>query len=91
MPPFTPLTPRERQVVDLLLEGCDNAEIAKQLKVARRTVKHMFHQIFMKYRISGESGIKRVKLAVLVYRERRAQEVADGRSNDANPANPAAG
>ena len=32
------LTRREQQVVNLLLEGCDNVEIAKQLTIAHRTV-----------------------------------------------------
>jgi DNA-binding NarL/FixJ family response regulator len=31
------LGPREQQVIELLLQGCDNAEIASQLKMARRT------------------------------------------------------
>jgi DNA-binding NarL/FixJ family response regulator len=29
---------QQRRVVDLLLQVCDNAEIASQLKMARRTV-----------------------------------------------------
>jgi DNA-binding CsgD family transcriptional regulator len=33
------LSPRQRQIVDLLLQGCENAEIAKVLKMNRRTVK----------------------------------------------------
>jgi DNA-binding NarL/FixJ family response regulator len=33
------LTPRQRQIADLLLQGCENAEIAKVLKMNRRTVK----------------------------------------------------
>jgi DNA-binding NarL/FixJ family response regulator len=31
------LGPREQQIADLLLQGCDNDEIARQLKMARRT------------------------------------------------------
>ena len=31
------LGPREQQIAELLLQGCDNAEIARQLKMARRT------------------------------------------------------
>ena len=37
------LRPREQQVVELLLQGCDNAEIASQLKMALRTVKMHFN------------------------------------------------
>ena len=57
---------REQQVVELLLQGCDNAEIANQLKMARRTVKMHFSRLFLRFGIT--SGIKRVKLATLLYR-----------------------
>jgi DNA-binding NarL/FixJ family response regulator len=60
------LGPREQQIVELLLQGCDNAEIARQLKMARRTVKAHFNRLFLRFGISG--GIKRVKLATLLYR-----------------------
>ncbi len=60
------LGPREQQIVELLLQGCDNAEIARQLNMARRTVKAHFNRLFLRFGISG--GIKRVKLATLLYR-----------------------
>jgi DNA-binding NarL/FixJ family response regulator len=60
------LGPREQQIVELLLQGCDNAEIANQLKMARRTVKAHFNRLFLRFGING--GIKRVKLATLLYR-----------------------
>ena len=60
------LGPREQQVVELLLLGCDNGEIASQLKMARRTVKMYFNRLFLRFGIT--SGIKRVKLATLLYR-----------------------
>src|SRR5271166_2279143 len=60
------LGPREQQIVELLLQGCDNAEIAAQLKMARRTVKAHFNRLFLRFGIT--SGIKRVKLATLLYR-----------------------
>ena len=62
------LGPREQQVVELLLQGCDNAEIASQLKMARRTVKMHFSRLFLRFGIT--SGIKRVKLATLLYRRK---------------------
>jgi DNA-binding NarL/FixJ family response regulator len=58
------LGPRELQIVGLLLQGCDNAEIARELKMARRTVKAHFNRLFLRFGIS--SGIKRVKLATLM-------------------------
>src|SRR5689334_15663537 len=60
------LGPREQQIAELLLQGCDNDEIAKQLNMARRTVKAHFNRLFLRFGISG--GIKRVKLATLLYR-----------------------
>ena len=60
------LGPREQQVVELLLQGCDNAEIASQLKMARRTVKAHFNRLFLRSGITD--GIMRVKLATLFYR-----------------------
>ena len=67
------LGPREQQIVELLLQGCDNAEIATQLKMARRTVKAHFNRLFLRFGITG--GIKRVKLATLLYRRQSCQEV----------------
>ena len=59
-------------MLTLLLQGCENSEIAKILGMAPRTVKAHFNRIFLKYGI--RTGIKRVKLAVLVYRERIEDE-----------------
>ncbi len=60
------LGPREQQVIELLLQGCDNAEIASELKMALRTVKVHFNRLFQRFGI--KNGIKRVKLATLLYR-----------------------
>jgi DNA-binding NarL/FixJ family response regulator len=77
------LGPREQQIVELLLQGCDNAEIASQLKMARRTVKAHFNRLFLRFGITG--GIKRVKLATLLYR-RQACLRMDGMEHG-SPAN----
>ena len=63
---------REQQIVELLLQGCDNDEIARQLNMARRTVKAHFNRLFLRFGISG--GIKRVKLATLLYRRQLCLE-----------------
>src|SRR5580765_1795054 len=65
---------REQQIVELLLQGCDNAEIAKQLNMARRTVKAHFNRLFLRFGIN--SGIKRVKLATLLYRRQLCSEAS---------------
>ena len=72
MPETVRLGPREQQIVDLLLQGCSNAEIAKIVGMNRRTVKAHFNRLFHKFGIS--SGIKRVKLATLIYRRQLCLE-----------------
>jgi hypothetical protein len=69
------LGPREQQIAELLLQGCDNDEIAKQLNMARRTVKAHFNRLFLRFGING--GIKRVKLATLLYRRQTCSNVTE--------------
>src|ERR1039457_416339 len=81
---FSQVGTRERQIVDLLLQGCDNSEIARDLNIAERTVKAYFNRLFVRFGIKG--GIKRVKLATLLYRrqlwqERRAPSVGPANVN----------
>ena len=66
------LSLRDRQIIDLLLQGCDNREIAKELNIARRTVKAHFNRLFLRFGIAD--GIKRVKLAILLYRRQACQK-----------------
>lgn len=67
---------RERQVLDLLLQGCDNKEIATELGIKPRTVKAYFHRLFTRLKI--RDGVKRVKLAVLIYREQLCSQRKNG-------------
>ena len=60
--------PKERQVADLLLAGCANKEIGKELHIASRRVKNILTKLFIRFEITD--GVKRVKLAALLYRER---------------------
>ena len=69
---FEQVGPRERQIIELLLQGCDNSEIARDLNIAERTVKAHFNRLFLRFGIKG--GIKRVKLATLLYRRQLGQE-----------------
>ena len=63
---------RDQQIAELLLQGCDNAEIAQQLNMARRTVKARFNRLFTRFGIT--TGIKRVKLATFLYRRQLCLE-----------------
>jgi DNA-binding NarL/FixJ family response regulator len=79
---FEQVGPRERQIIDLLLQGCDNSEIARDLNIAERTVKAHFNRLFLRFGIKG--GIKRVKLATLLYRRQlclERQQTAAGPAN----------
>lgn len=71
-PPVTPLqfsqrssglSPKERQLVGLLLQGYDNHEIAAEMHIAMRTVKAHMNRMFIRFNI--RDGFKRVKLALL--------------------------
>lgn len=65
------MSPREGEIVNLLLQGCGNAEIAKQLNMNRRTVKDYFRRLFLRFGINDGATpfrpcAKRVKLAILL-------------------------
>jgi DNA-binding NarL/FixJ family response regulator len=57
---------RQRQVAELLLQGCTNKDIANDLGIAERTVKAHMAKMFLWFGIGNRSGIKRVRLAVLL-------------------------
>jgi DNA-binding NarL/FixJ family response regulator len=55
------VTPRDQQVLNLLLQGCSNREIGGELKISPRTVKQHLRMLFLRAGIV--EGRKRVKLA----------------------------
>ncbi len=59
------VTPRDREVLDLLVQGCSNKEIAGQLKISPRTVKQHLRTLFLRAGI--REGRKRVKLATAAF------------------------
>lgn len=52
-PPFPELTPRERDVLDLLAAGLSNAVIGERLSLARKTVANNVSSIFVKLQVAG--------------------------------------
>ena len=68
------LGPREQQMVELLLLGCDNAEIAAQLKMALRTVKAHFNRLFLRFGITG-LGNQASETRYLVVQEASMSEI----------------
>jgi DNA-binding NarL/FixJ family response regulator len=59
------ITPRDGQVLRLLVQGCSNKEIAAQLKISPRTVKQHLRTLFLRAGI--RDGRKRVKLATAMF------------------------
>jgi DNA-binding NarL/FixJ family response regulator len=58
------ITPRVRQIVSLLLEGCSNQEIASDLGITSRTVKGHLRTLYVRAGITD--GRKRVRLLELL-------------------------
>ena len=57
----TPLSPREREVLELLLENLSNKEIASRLKMSERTAKFHVSNLLAKY------GVKRRADLILLH------------------------
>jgi DNA-binding NarL/FixJ family response regulator len=60
------LTAREMRVCQLLLEACSIEMIAKEMGVAKRTVKSYFRSLFLKFGIS-DRYCKAVRLVWLLH------------------------
>lgn len=65
------VTPRDQQVLNLLVQGCSNKEIAGQLNISPRTVKQHLRTLFLRAGI--REGRKRVKLAIAMFGKEEAQ------------------
>jgi DNA-binding NarL/FixJ family response regulator len=53
--PFPELTPREREVLELLAAGQDNAAIASRLGVSTKTIRNSVSSIFAKLRVADRA------------------------------------
>ena len=54
-PLFPELTPREHEVLDLIAQGLDNAQIAERLVVSQKTVRNHISHIFQKLMIRNRA------------------------------------
>ncbi len=61
-PPGSGLTAREQQVLELMVEGCSNPEIAQRLVVSRSTVKFHVSSILSKIGVSSRTEAVAVAL-----------------------------
>ncbi|NBC16028.1 MAG: alpha/beta fold hydrolase [Bacteroidetes bacterium] len=60
---FCELTPREREVLDLMARGISNADIAERLFISPKTVRNHITRIFRKLRVSRQAGFGRNGIA----------------------------
>ncbi|MCX4981727.1 response regulator transcription factor [Streptomyces sp. NBC_00250] len=68
--PLDSLTPREREVLELMAQGHDNGTIARSMVVTERAVHKHIGNVFQKLGLPpGDSGGHRRVLAVLAYLE----------------------
>jgi DNA-binding NarL/FixJ family response regulator/class 3 adenylate cyclase len=65
--PLAELTPREREVLELMAEGLSNQAVAERLVVTERAVEKHVTSIFGKLRLPADSESHRRVLAVLAY------------------------
>jgi DNA-binding NarL/FixJ family response regulator len=68
------LTRKETRVAELLLEGCENKDIGRAMGIKSRTIKGHLHRMFEKCGLKDADRIKRVCLAVALYREQQEAE-----------------
>ena len=81
--PLADLTPRERDVLQGMAEGKNNAAIAESLFLTERSVEKVIHSIFLKLGLAWETSVhKRVKAVVLYLAEASGPD-RDGSRDDA--------
>jgi DNA-binding NarL/FixJ family response regulator len=68
--PLQRLTPREREVLELMAEGRSNQAICERLTITQRAVEKHVTSIFSKLRLPADAGDHRRVLAVLAYLRR---------------------
>jgi len=65
------ITPRDEEVLKLLVQGCSNKEIAEELHISPRTVKQHLRTLFLRAGI--RDGRKRVKLATAMFQKEQGE------------------
>ena len=63
------LTPRHRQVLELIAQGYNNTAIAHELSLTEKSVETYINSIYQVLQISGEEGVHARVKATLVYLE----------------------
>jgi len=65
--PLDELTPRERETLEEMAQGKNNAAIAASLVITERSVEKVIHSIFQKLGVGWEPDVNRRVKAVLLY------------------------
>ena len=68
------ITRRDQEVLQLLVQGCSNKEIAAELRISPRTVKQHLRTLFLRAGI--KQGRKRVILATAIFEKEQSRYVA---------------
>ncbi len=63
---FDVLTPREFEIVELIVQRLSNREIAEKLYISEGSVKQYVNQIYSKLHIEGDTRTKRKRLAEML-------------------------
>lgn len=58
------LTKREKEIINLIIKGKSNNEIADILKIAYNTLKTHLNNIYEKLNIKGDKSTKKTQVAV---------------------------
>ena len=62
------LSPREREILELMARGWSNARISRELVLSTRTIESHVRHIFLKLDLQGEPGLHRRVAATVAYR-----------------------
>jgi DNA-binding CsgD family transcriptional regulator len=68
------LTSREREVLEGVLEGDSNEQLAKRLRLSRATVKWHLHNVFAKTNLGNREALLRSALELPACTEPRAED-----------------
>ena len=61
------LTPRQREVLELIAQGYNNAGIAQRLYLAEKSVESYINAIYQELQLSGEQDVNARVKATLLY------------------------
>jgi DNA-binding NarL/FixJ family response regulator len=85
-PPTVPLSPRELDIIQLVVNGATNQQIARQLGLSAGTVRNYNGRIFRKLRVAGrtEAAVRAIELGMVKQPLRNSRPRLD-RSSDGEP------